>query len=223
MRGVVNRANAQHSTGPRTPEGKDRSRRNALSHGLYARTLAAAGEALGEDREAFEALHRTLIADYDPQGVVEKRLVERLAFLCSRLERLSVHARRKLARALAAGEDSVAALLRLEQIAPAEARLQRAIVRLHKDLLFLGRYRQRTRQQDADREARQRARNSRADAGAILARIAELESEFPFEADPPRESKTVGALGDEPEAAPHPSGVAAGVEVEPENARRTAA
>ena len=35
----ANRRNAQKSTGPKTDEGKDRVRRNAVKHGMTARTI----------------------------------------------------------------------------------------------------------------------------------------------------------------------------------------
>ena len=41
---AANRANAQRSTGPRTPQGKANVRRNAHRHGLYAETAPDAGE-----------------------------------------------------------------------------------------------------------------------------------------------------------------------------------
>ena len=40
----ANRRNAQKSTGPRTPEGKSRSRWNALKHGLDAHAPVLPGE-----------------------------------------------------------------------------------------------------------------------------------------------------------------------------------
>ena len=40
----ANRSNAQKSTGPRTPEGKETASQNALKHGLFAREGAIRGE-----------------------------------------------------------------------------------------------------------------------------------------------------------------------------------
>ena len=47
---AANRLNAQASPGPRTAEGKAASSRNALTHGLTARTLLLEGEDPQEDR-----------------------------------------------------------------------------------------------------------------------------------------------------------------------------
>ena len=79
----ANRRNALKSTGPSTPEGKQRSRCNAVRHGLTAETVIAALEDL-EDYQAFEA---AVIADYDAQSAVERELVLRLASILWRLRR----------------------------------------------------------------------------------------------------------------------------------------
>jgi hypothetical protein len=79
----ANRRNARESTGPITPEGKQRSRCNAVRHGLTAETVIGALED-AEDYKAFEA---TIIADYDAQSAVERELVLRLASLLWRLRR----------------------------------------------------------------------------------------------------------------------------------------
>ncbi|MEJ1937482.1 hypothetical protein WDZ92_45385, partial [Nostoc sp. NIES-2111] len=52
---AANRANAKKSTGPRTPEGKARSRCNALQHGLSASVLGCCEDGL---RPVLGALHR---------------------------------------------------------------------------------------------------------------------------------------------------------------------
>jgi hypothetical protein len=79
----ANRRNALQSTGPTTPEGKRRSRCNAVRHGLTAETVIAALED-SEDYEAFEA---AVIADYDAESAVERELVLRLASVLWRLRR----------------------------------------------------------------------------------------------------------------------------------------
>jgi hypothetical protein len=80
---AANRRNALKSTGPTTPEGKDRSRCNALRHGLTAETVIAALED-AEDYQAFEAV---VISDYDAESAVERELVLRLASVLWRLRR----------------------------------------------------------------------------------------------------------------------------------------
>src|SRR5271155_3764979 len=79
----ANRRNARKSTGPITEEGKQRSRCNAVRHGLTAETVIGALED-AEDYKAFEA---AIIADYDAQSAVERELVLRLAGLLWRLRR----------------------------------------------------------------------------------------------------------------------------------------
>src|SRR6185437_11961236 len=79
----ANRRNAQLSTGPSTEEGKRRSRRNAVRHGLTAETVI---DAL-EDAEDYAAFEMVVTVDYDPQSAVERELVLRLASVLWRLRR----------------------------------------------------------------------------------------------------------------------------------------
>ena len=79
----ANRRNALKSTGPSTPEGKERSRSNALRHGLTSETVIATLEDAA-DYQAFEA---AIIADYDAESAVERELVLRLASVLWRLRR----------------------------------------------------------------------------------------------------------------------------------------
>src|SRR5215510_9367205 len=79
----ANRLNTLKSTGPKTSQGKERSRYNAIRHGLSAETVIVGLED-AHDYEAFEA---TVIADYDAQSAVERELVLRLASVLWRLRR----------------------------------------------------------------------------------------------------------------------------------------
>lgn len=67
-------ANARHSTGPRSPEGKAASSRNATKFGLYSQ----ADLLPGEDPAELEQLTRDLEDEYHPEGLLEARLVRDL-------------------------------------------------------------------------------------------------------------------------------------------------
>ena len=79
----ANRRNATRSTGPTTEIGKNRSRRNAVRHGLCAETVVEIIEDI-DDYRGFEA---AVVADYDARTAVDRELVLRLASLLWRLRR----------------------------------------------------------------------------------------------------------------------------------------
>ncbi len=79
----ANRANAQKSTGPRTPEGKEKAAQNALKHGLFTRETVIRGEDEGEFAEYRENLLNQLI----PGTPLEETLAERVVDLSWRLKR----------------------------------------------------------------------------------------------------------------------------------------
>jgi len=84
---AANRANAQRSTGPSTPEGKSRASRNSLKHGCYAEASRETMLALGEDPEEFAQLHEELMEAYPPPDAMARGLVEDLAKLYWRQRR----------------------------------------------------------------------------------------------------------------------------------------
>src|SRR5262247_364036 len=79
----ANRLNALKSTGPKTSDGKRRSRCNAIRHGLTAETVIVGFE----DTDDYQAFEAAVIADYDAQSAVERELVLRLASVLWRLRR----------------------------------------------------------------------------------------------------------------------------------------
>ena len=79
----ANRRNALKSTGPITDAGKQRSRRNAVRHGLTAETVITTLE----DEEDYKAFELSVTSGFDSQTAVERELVLRLASLLWRLRR----------------------------------------------------------------------------------------------------------------------------------------
>jgi hypothetical protein len=68
----ANRRNAMRSCGPRTQSGKDRSKLNAVKHGMRAATLVL----LDEDAQALEDRKAEWAASLMPRGAAEERIVE---------------------------------------------------------------------------------------------------------------------------------------------------
>jgi hypothetical protein len=80
----ANRRNAQRSTGPNTPEGKDAVRLNANKHGLRSQEVLLPGE----DEEALKELDENLRAELQPVGEHENLLVDGIVAAHWRLRRL---------------------------------------------------------------------------------------------------------------------------------------
>jgi hypothetical protein len=81
---AINRLNAQHSTGPRTPDGKARSAQNSLTHGLTGHTTVLPSE----DPEAYEQHCQQLRDEYNPKTPTENLLVQELSDVAWRLKRI---------------------------------------------------------------------------------------------------------------------------------------
>jgi len=84
-RAEINRANSQHSTGPRTPAGKQRSSLNALRHGLTGHVIVLPSE----DHAAYQHHTHRLFDDLQPKGALEEQLVQSLADTSWRINRIA--------------------------------------------------------------------------------------------------------------------------------------
>src|ERR1700683_882363 len=79
----ANRRNARLSTGPTTEEGKRKSRRNAVRHGLTAETVIDALEEAAD----YAVFEMAVTSEHDARTAVERELVRELASLLWRLRR----------------------------------------------------------------------------------------------------------------------------------------
>ncbi len=84
-RAEINRQNAQHSTGPKTQEGKHRSSLNALRHGLTGQIIVLPGD----DLDAYQRHVQSFVTQCQPKGAIEAQLVQTLADTAWRLNRVS--------------------------------------------------------------------------------------------------------------------------------------
>jgi hypothetical protein len=91
-----NLANSAHSTGPRTPLGKSRSKFNALKHGLAAETVVLPGE----NRDRYEATRQEYHNWIEPRNPLEALYVDCIVDDAWTLERTKRLAAAQLAEAV---------------------------------------------------------------------------------------------------------------------------
>ena len=84
---AANRRNAQNSTGPRTAQGREVSKMNAMKHGILSRQVLVSGQYYQEDRKEFEALHRRFWEQLQPEGPLEEMLMDQIVTAHWRLRR----------------------------------------------------------------------------------------------------------------------------------------
>jgi len=155
---------APPATEPAPEPGHHAPQYNALRHGAYAASLDATAGRLGEDPAEVAALLAELWACYAPADGQEARVVERLAATWRRLNRLSAHAQSYLRDRLDGGALPLFALKESEAASGEEARLERALLRLHRHLEFL----QRWRVAAAQRRVAQAHRDAQTEIEALL-------------------------------------------------------
>ena len=132
---AANQANAQHSTGPKTPEGKARSATNSRTHGLCAQDVIVADE----DREEFETMSVLYQVDVSPQGEVEGTLFSELVRSGWSLRRIG-----RMETEACSGHASYEAILndeglqkKLDNLARHKTRIERTFHRSLKELKAL--------------------------------------------------------------------------------------
>ena len=107
----ANRRNAQKSTGPKTERGKARARRNAVTHGMTARTIMPVLPQ--EDPKELEDRTQQAITAMKPRNPLEHDLVCRAVRLAGELDRAErvgmAHLAHRVRMATRSGTDTVSA------------------------------------------------------------------------------------------------------------------
>lgn len=124
-RSEINRNNARNSTGPKTPEGKERSRRNALKHGLRAETLTLPNE----DPVSVQARVDDWFAYYQPTSPAAEHLTRQCVRYTLLADRVDAYQTALLTRQVREAEhdfelqtqEEIERLVALRQVDPASA------------------------------------------------------------------------------------------------------
>jgi hypothetical protein len=176
---VTNRANAQHSTGPKTAEGKAASSQNAAKHHLTSKQVVIPGE----DPAAFDAHRADLIASLKPANAVESELVEELVANSWRLKRAHRIETAVLAEIAAGSADPDAAIAKsflerpkeLDRLVRYMTSIERAYWRVFTKLEAIQRVR-REQEQEADQEALTQSKQTHEPAIGFVSQSTETTS-----------------------------------------------
>jgi len=142
----ANRRNAQHSTGPKSPEGKNAIRFNALTYGLRTRATILPDENAAD----YSRLWDEMEADWQPQSRTERCYLETMVTSQWLLARLA-ESEKKVYMFIAFGEKQFAMLA---QVAKQRAQLERSFRTAIEDMKQSQKERQaRTRQQPQPAQA----------------------------------------------------------------------
>jgi hypothetical protein len=130
---LANRENAHLSTGPRTPEGKSRTRLNGLRHGLTGQTILLPEE----DRAVYDKHCADFLTELAPRGAVETQVAQSIADDYWRLNRIKAIEDNIFALGIEADPDNDPALAqaqtfldqahRINLLSLYESRLNRAV------------------------------------------------------------------------------------------------
>jgi len=93
---AANQANARHSTGPRTTEGKAKSGQNAIKHGIFAKRFLNGASA--DDVAEIETAIQEMRDYYQPVGRLEEMLVEKIVVESARYARILGFEEQELSR-----------------------------------------------------------------------------------------------------------------------------
>ena len=124
---AANQANAQHSTGPKTQEGKARSAENSRTHGFCSKENLVAAE----DQEEFDEMAHGYQVELSPEGAIEQTLADEIVAAAWQLRRM-----RRVETEACSGHDSYAAIIdddvlqkKLDRLARHKTRIERTFHR----------------------------------------------------------------------------------------------
>jgi len=100
-RAEASRKNGRKGAGPKTVAGKKRVSQNATKHGFYSKCLLVKHQDGEESQAEYDGLYANIVEYFQPEGWLEKDLVDKIAVWSWRLRRVIRYESGQIARNLA--------------------------------------------------------------------------------------------------------------------------